>query len=33
MSDLMNATSPDAIAALADYLAGLQIDQYLNQSQ
>jgi cytochrome c553 len=30
MSDLMNATSPDAIAALADYLAGLQIDQYLS---
>ena len=33
MSDLMNATSPDDLAALADYLAGLQIDQYLNQSQ
>ena len=29
MSDLMNATSPDAIAALAQYLAGMQIDQYL----
>ena len=29
MSDLMNATSPDAIAALARYLAGMQIDQYL----
>jgi cytochrome c553 len=29
MSDLMNATSTDQIAALADYLAGLQIDQYL----
>ncbi|MGH6826766.1 MAG: c-type cytochrome [Methyloceanibacter sp.] len=32
MSDLMNATSPDAISALADYLAGLQIDSYLGQS-
>ena len=32
MSDLMNATSPDAIADLANYLAGLQIDQYLGQS-
>jgi cytochrome c553 len=31
MSDLMNATSPDAIADLANYLAGLQIDQYLGQ--
>ena len=29
MSDLMNATTPDAITALADYLAGMQIDQYL----
>jgi len=29
MSDLMNATSPDAIAALAQYLAGMQNDQYL----
>ena len=29
MSDLMNATSPDAIAALAQYLAGMQIHQYL----
>ena len=29
MSDLMNATSPDAIAALAQYLDGMQIDQYL----
>lgn len=29
MSDLMNATSPEAINALAEYLAGLQIDQYL----
>src|SRR5262245_37536486 len=33
MSDLMKATSPDDIAALAQYLAGLQIDQYLNQGQ
>jgi cytochrome c553 len=31
MSDLMNATSPDAITALAEYLAGLQIDQYLGR--
>ena len=31
MSDLMKATSPDDIGALAQYLAGLQIDQYLNQ--
>ncbi len=30
MSDLMNATSPDAITALAQYLSGLQIDQYLS---
>jgi cytochrome c553 len=30
MSDLMKATSPDAITALAQYLAGLQIDQYLS---
>jgi len=30
MSDLMKATSPEAIASLAQYLAGLQIDQYLN---
>src|SRR5215468_902376 len=29
MSDLMKATLPDAIAELAQYLAGLQIDQYL----
>jgi len=29
MSDLMNATSPEAITALADHLAGMQIDQYL----
>jgi len=31
MSDLMNAASPDDLAALSQYLAGLQIDQYLNQ--
>jgi cytochrome c553 len=30
MSDLMKATSPDAISALAQYLAGMQIDQYLS---
>jgi cytochrome c553 len=29
MSDLMKATSMDAIIALAEYLAGIQIDQYL----
>jgi len=29
MSDLMKATSTDDIAALSQYLAGLQIDQYL----
>ena len=29
MSDLMKATSPDAITTLAQYLAGMQIDQYL----
>jgi cytochrome c553 len=33
MSDLMKATSPEDIAALAQYLSGLQIDQYLNQGQ
>ena len=31
MSDLMKATSPEDIAALAQYLAGLQIEAYLNQ--
>ena len=31
MSELMKVTSTDDIAALAKYLAGLQIDQYLNQ--
>jgi len=29
MSDLMKATAPDDIAALSQYLAGLQIDAYL----
>ena len=29
MSDLMDATAPDDIAALSQYLAGLQIDAYL----
>jgi cytochrome c553 len=29
MSDLMKATAPEDLAALAQYLAGLQIDQYL----
>jgi cytochrome c553 len=33
MSDLMKATSPDDIAALAQYLAGLQIEAYLNQGR
>jgi cytochrome c553 len=33
MSDLMKAASPDDLAALATYLAGLQIDQYLGQGQ
>jgi cytochrome c553 len=33
MSDLMKATSPEDLAALAQYLAGLQIDQYLSQGQ
>jgi cytochrome c553 len=33
MSDLMKATSPDDLAALAQYLAGLQIEAYLNQGQ
>ena len=30
MSDLMKATTPEAIDALAQYLAGMQIDQYLS---
>jgi cytochrome c553 len=33
MSDLMKATSPDDIAALAQYLAGLQIDAYLGNGR
>jgi cytochrome c553 len=33
MSDLMNAASPDDLNALADYLAGMQIDQYLGQGR
>lgn len=33
MSDLMKATSPDDIAALAQYLAGLQIDAYLGHGR
>jgi cytochrome c553 len=33
MSDLMKATSPEDLTALAEYLAGLQIDQYLNQGR
>lgn len=33
MSDLMAATSPEDIAALAQYLAGLQIDAFLNQGR
>jgi cytochrome c553 len=33
MTHLMKATSTDDLAALAQYLAGLQIDQYLNQGR
>ncbi|MGD9501029.1 MAG: cytochrome c [Methyloceanibacter sp.] len=33
MSDLMKATSPDDIAALSQYLAGLQIDAYLGHGR
>jgi cytochrome c553 len=33
MSDLMKATSPEDLAAMAQYLAGLQIDAYLNQGR
>lgn len=33
MSDLMKATSTDDLAAMAQYLAGLQIEQYLNQGR
>jgi cytochrome c553 len=32
MSDLMKATATDDIAALSQYLAGLQIDQYLGNN-
>jgi hypothetical protein len=32
MSDLMKATSTEDIAALAQYLAGLQVDQYLGNN-
>ncbi len=31
MSDLMKAASPEDIAAISQYLAGLQIDAYLNR--
>ncbi len=33
MSDLMKATSTDDLAALSQYLAGLQIDQYLGNGR
>lgn len=33
MSDLMKATSPDDLTALSQYLAGMQIDAYLNQGR
>ncbi|MEX2167276.1 MAG: cytochrome c4 [Methyloceanibacter sp.] len=33
MSDLMKATSPEDIAALSQYLAGLQIDAYLGHGR
>jgi cytochrome c553 len=33
MSDLMKATAPDDLAALSEYLAGLQIDAYLNSNR
>jgi cytochrome c553 len=33
MSDLMKATSPDDLAALAQYLAGLQIEAYLGNGR
>jgi cytochrome c553 len=33
MSDLMKSISPDDIAVLGQYLAGLQIDAYLGQGQ
>jgi cytochrome c553 len=33
MSDLMKATAPDSLTALAEYLAGLQIEAYLGQGR
>lgn len=33
MSDLMKATAPDDLAALAQYLAGMQIEAYLGQGR
>lgn len=33
MSDLMKATSPDDIAAISQYLSGLQIDAYLGHGR
>ena len=33
MSSLMKSTSPEAIAALAEYLAGLQIDSYIGENR
>ncbi len=33
MTDLMKATSPDDLTALAKYLAGLQIDAYLGSGR
>jgi len=33
MSDLKKATSIDDLTALSQYLAGMQIDQYLNQGR
>jgi cytochrome c553 len=33
MSDLMKATAPDDLEALSRYLAGLQIDAYINQDR
>ena len=33
MSDLMKAAAPDDLAALSQYLAGLQIDAYINENR
>jgi hypothetical protein len=33
MSDLMKAASPDDIAALSQYLAGMQIEAYLGSGR